>query len=399
MGILFVARHLLDAEAFASFAFYLALAIACYGFCKFSFDAYAVREFVLHPANALPVLRKIIAIRVIGSGVVIGIVILGLRVFDKYEALYSIVIIFQIVRAVDSVEWLLRAEEKLIAQALVRLASMLFVISALIALVVYKPVVSGWHIVAVQVAEWCVILIVYSVIFALKRSGGSRDEKIDQEEVRASVRKIVSGSVYVYIGFVLFLLYSKVDQFLLNWLVGPDLYGIYMIAARLTESAVVLIMSLNMFFYPKLVSAHQESFELFSAMIRRVSLVFLLMAFLVVSCVWGLRSYYFFFPLAVRNVIPYELLEILSWMIFSVIPVFFFGLRSSFFTIIDEPKNILWGAVLGFISAVLLGVPLMYCFGVVGGAACVCLVAFFSLFFSNFFSVPGRSYLKVVFYG
>lgn len=397
MGILFVVRHLLDAEAFASFAFYLALAIACYGFCKFSFDAYAVREFVLHPANALPVLRKIIAIRVIGSGVVIGIVILGLRVFDKYEALYSIVIIFQIVRAVDSVEWLLRAEEKLIAQALVRLASMLFVISALIALVVYKPVVSGWHIVAVQVSEWCVILIVYSVIFALKRSGGSRDEKIDQEEVRASVRKIVSGSVYVYIGFVLFLLYSKVDQFLLNWLVGPDLYGIYMIAARLTESAVILIMSFNMFYYPKLVCAHQASFEVFSAMIRRISLVFLLMAVLVVFCVWGLRSSYLLFPLMIRNVVPYELLEILSWMIFSVIPVFFFGLRSSFFTIVDRPKNILIGSTCGVVAALFVGVPLMQVWGVYGGIACVVLVAFSSLLLSNFFSEYGRCYLKIVF--
>lgn len=399
MGILFVARYLLDVEAFASFAFYMALAVLCYGFCKFSFDAYAVREFVLYPTNALPVLRRIIAIRLIGSSVVVGVVVLGLHVFDKYEALYSIVIFCQLARAVDSVEWLLRAEEKLVAQALVRIASMLFVISALVALIVYKPVVSAWHIVAIQVSEWVVILIVYSLILLLRRSNGSCKEKIDCEEVRVSVRRIVSGSVYVYIGFILFLLYSKIDQFILNWLIKPDLYGVYMIAARLTESAVVLIMSLNMFFYPKLVSAYQNSFELFSSMIRRVSFVFLLVAISVVSSVWALRAFYFFFPLAIRNVIPYEMLEVLSWMIFSVVPVFFFGLRSSFFTIIDRPKNILWGAVLGFISAVLLGVPLMYYYGVFGGAVCVCLAAFFSLCFSNFISISGRLYLKAVFYG
>lgn len=399
VGLLFFARHLLDAEDFADFAFYLAVAVVCYGVCKFSFDAYAVREFVLHPAESLPVLWRLIAIRGGGSVLVVGLVVFGFFVFGKYDAVFSILIVCQIVRAVDSVEWLLRAEEKLVLQALVRLASMLVVIAALFFLLFFVPVVCAWHIVFVQACEWGVILLAYSIVFLIKRKIVDPTRNLDPVVVGASVRKIVSGAMYVHVGFFLFLLYGKLDQFFLKWLLGSEVYGVYMVAARLTESAVILVISLNMFFYPKLVVAHQKSAELFSAMIRRYSFVFLLMAVFVVLCVWIMRFSYVHFPVAVRNIMPYELLEILSWMIFSLVPVFFFGLRSSFFTIIDEPRNIILGAGFGFASATLFGIPLMYSFGAFGGVACVFLVAFFSLFVSNFFSISGRVYLKVVFNG
>lgn len=397
MGILFIARHLLDADSFASFAFYLSLATLCYGISKFSFDAYAIREFVLNPSQAIPVLWRIMLIRSIGSIVIIGSLVAGLSAFHKYEELYSLIIVFQVVRVVDTVEWLLRAEGKLATQAVVRIVSMVVVLSALTVLLVNKPSVSAWHIVLVQVSEWVVILVAYLTVLARKAAKELPGGEIDKVLVAASVKKVVTGSMYAYVGFVLFLLYSKVDQFLLNWLLQSESYGVYMIAARLTETAVVLIMSLNLYFYPKLVSAHAISFERFSMMVRRISLAFLLMATVVVLCVWMARGLYDYFPPVLRDVVPNELLLILSWMIFSVVPVFFFGLRSSFFTIIDEPKNILAGAVCGVIVAVFVGVPLMRFFGVYGGIACVVLVAISSLLLSNFISMSGRRYLKIVF--
>ena len=397
VGVLFVARHLLGAESFASFAFYLSLATLCYGVSKFSFDAYAIREFVLHPSQAVSVLWRLMLIRSIGSIVIIGALMVCLSAFDKYEALYSLIIVFQFVRVVDTVEWLLRAEGKLATQAIVRIVSMIVVLLALTILLVNSHSVSAWHIVLVQLSEWGVILVAYLTIFARKATKEVSGGKADKLLLDASVKKVVAGSMYAYAGFVLFLLYSKIDQFLLNWLLQPESYGVYMIAARLTEAAVVLIMSLNLFFYPKLVSAHAVSFGRFSIMVRRISLAFLLIATVVVLFVWIARGLYDYFPLMFRDVVPNELLVILSWMIFSVIPVFFFGLRSSFFTIVDKPGNILFGAVLGFSSAVLIGIPLMYIWGALGGALCIFSVALFSLFLSNFCTVAGRRYLRVIF--
>lgn len=399
VGVLFVARHLLGAESFAGFAFYLSLATLCYGVSKFSFDAYAIREFVLHPSQAFSVLWRLMLIRSIGCIVIIGTLMVCLNAFGKYEALYSLIIVFQFVRVVDTVEWLLRAEGKLATQAIVRIVSMIAVLSALAILLVNDHSVSAWHIVWVQLSEWVVILVAYLTIFARKMAKEVSGREVDKLLLGASVKKVVAGSMYAYAGFVLFLLYSKIDQFLLNWLLQPESYGVYMIAARLTEAAVVLIMSLNLFFYPKLVNAHAVSFARFSIMLRRISLAFAFIAAVVVLCVWIARCLYDYFPLMFRDVVPNELLVTLSWMIFSVIPVFFFGLRSSFFTIVDKPGNILFGAVLGFSSAVLIGIPMMYVWGALGGALCICLVAIFALFFSNFCTSAGRQYLRILFYG
>jgi len=399
VGVLFVARHLLGAESFASFAFYLSLATLCYGVSKFSFDAYAIREFVLHPSQAVSVLWRLMLIRSIGCIVIIGILMVCLSAFDKYEALYSLIIVFQFVRVVDTVEWLLRAEGKLATQAIVRIVSMIVVLLALTILLVNSHSVAAWHLVLVQLSEWVVILLAYLMILARKTTKDVSVRKPDKLLLGTSVKKVVVGSMYAYAGFVLFLLYSKIDQFFLHWLLQPELYGVYMIAARLTEAAVVLIMSLNLFFYPKLVNAHAVSFERFSILLRSISLTFLLIAAVVVLCVWIARGLYDYFPLMFRDVVPNELLVILSWMIFSVIPVFFFGLRSSFFTIVDNPGNILFGAAVGCSFAVLVGIPLMYFFEELGGALCIFLVAICALFFSNFCTPAGRQYLRILFYG
>lgn len=398
VGVLFVARHLLNADAFANFAFYLSLATLCYGLSRFSFDAYVVKEFVLNPFRAIGVLWKIMLVRSLGSALVILVVIAFLCFFNKLDLLFSLIIIFQFFRVVDSVEWLLRAEGRLATQAVVRIISMVVVSVALIMLLSFANTISAWHIVMVQVSEWVVILIVYFIVFMRKAIFSEISSfRVGDFWNDPPVRKIVAGSMYVYAGFVLFVFYSKIDQLLLSWFLGAEMYGLYMMSARLIEASVVLIVSLNLFFYPKLVSAYSISFKRFSLMIRQVSFIFLFIAVGVIVVVWATRLTYDQFPSAFQGVVPYQLIELLSWMVFSVVPVFFFGLRSSFFTIIDRPENILFGSAFGLLSALFIGVPSMYFWGATGGAICILSVSFFSMFVSNFFTIAGRQYLKIVF--
>lgn len=395
VGILLLARRELVGDEFAEFSFYLTVGLACYMFSRFSFDAYAIKEFVSNAEGAVHVLLRLVALRILGSLAVISIAIVLLALFGQLRWLLVPVIFLQFFRAFDLVELYLRARGNLLTQSVVRIFSMLLAFCFLLVSITFFSSSLEVFIYS-QAIEWLSISIFYagSLCFFCKAKGGANEL---HGTVLESVRKVLRGSVFVHISFGLFLVYSKFDQFLLKWVVAAGEYGDYMIAARLTEASIVLILSLNMFFYPKLVKAHRESYLLFNNMVRSLSIFFLLLSLLVVVVVWIFKAFYYSVPVLVSDYVPYEVLNLLSLLIFSTVPVFFFGLRSSYFSIVDSPRDVVMGGVWGVLCALLVGVPFVLYYGVFGAAIAVSIIALVALGFSNFCSRQGRAYLRIIF--
>lgn len=394
-GFLVAAQHLLSVEQFSNFAFYVVVAAFVYGVSKFSIDAYAIKEFVGRPEQAIFVLRRLCLLRAGWTGIIVLLSIAILYFSGRFYPVLSLLVVLQFFRSIDIFELLLRAEERLLFQALVRMFSMIVVTVLVAFFLMFEVSVDVETLVFVQALEWGVVILIYS--FSFFKCFGSKSA--ESCRVKEAVKKIVSGSSFVFFAFLLFLCYSKIDQLLLNWFAEAAEYGDYMIAARLVEASVVVVISLNMFFYPRLVRLYDVDRQNFFVMIKKISYSFLLVAGVVFLVVLALRVYYQFLPHIFTGLFSLRLIELLSWLAVSLFPVFLFGLRSSFFTIVDEPGNILLGSILGFAVSVLFGVPLIYFYGLYGGVACVLLTSVSSLLVSNFFSASGRTYLRLIILG
>lgn len=390
--VLLVARQILSPEEFSDFAFYLSIAVMLYGFSKFSLDAFSIREILLQPIIAGGLVWRLVGFRFAGSIFFFCCIVLFLYLFDKIYGVFLWLIFFQAIRSVDSVEWFMRAEGKIALQALARIFSMLVVLLLLyVCISDYGVDVKGWHLVIIQSTEWFLLALIF---FLWMR--GRKSQSIARRE-NDSFKSVVSKSLPAYLAYVFFILYSKIDQLFLESILEDVAYGNYMVAARINESAVILIGSLNMVLFPKLLVAYNRSKDAFSSYVRSISLFFLFLSVIVISIVWGGRLGYDFLPQAAKNFIPYEILEYLSLMVFSTVPIFFFGLRSSYFTITDNAFEILRGGGVGLFVALVLGIPSMYLWGAYGGVLCFVMSCLGALFVSNFLSSSGRSFMALVF--
>ena len=393
VAVLLFARKLLTVDDFSNFAFYLSLAVLLYGFSKFSLDAYSIRTLVRHPEVSSSLVLKLILFRAVGSIAFLLLFLLGLFITGKFSLGFFFLLVFQLVRPLDSIEWLLRSTERIAYQSLCRIASMAVVISILVAVYLFGFDLEPINLAFVVGFEWVVLAILYMYwyffLYPKRRTWVGDGTKY--------LKSIVKGTFPSYVAFILFLAYSKFDQLVLKGCIDSVEYGNYMIAARLNESAVIIVVSLNMVLYPRLVQQHLSSMSKFSADVRRGSALFLFLGICVVGAVLGGRTLYPVLPEVFQRWLPFQVLKYLSLMIFSVLPVFFFGLRSSYFTIIDKPMHILWGGFLGLASMIILGVPLMRSMGGDGGALALIVSTIVALFISNFINRDGRLYLKIVF--
>ncbi|MEH6627056.1 MAG: hypothetical protein V7739_11460 [Motiliproteus sp.] len=393
-GIVFllIARKLLSPEDFSSFVFCYSLAIILYGFSKFSLDAFSIREIIHRPIMARGLVWRLVVFRFLFSSIFFLFFVLFLYIVDKIYGVFLWLIFLQALRSLDSVEWYLRAEGHVIFQAISRMVSMSIVLSLLLYVYNSGYEVESWNVVLIQSLEWMILALMYFfwMIHQEYQSGVSGGNDL--------FSLVVVKSMPAYLGYVFFIIYSKIDQILLEGFLGHVEYGNYMIAARVNESAVILIGSLNMVLFPKLVRAYNESKDSFCKYVRSVSLFFFFLSLLVVFCVWGVRFFYGFLPAMIKDLLPYDTVIYLSYMVFSIIPMFLFGLRSSYFSITGSTVEILKGGGFGLCAALFLGVPSVFLWGAYGGIFCFFISCLSALFISNFFSSPGRVFTRLVFY-
>ena len=387
--VIFVAKENLDAVEFSFFGLYFSVATILYGFSKFSLDSFAIKKIVGFQYSKGRLIRNFVFFR-FGVCFLFLVIFLSLLYWmDKIYGWYFLLLLLQLIRSFDSVEWYLRAEGKVITQAGSRIFSMLVVLFVLSFFYFLDFDLSHLQFIYVLSLEWLFLSTVY--IFLMPKDGKSDIAKVNDEFV-----EVVRDSLPVYVAYALFLVYSKLDQIVMESLVSTYEYGYYIVAARINETAVILIGSINLVVFPRLVSLYRDDDRLFRVYIRKVSQLFFSMSLVIISMIWLARFFYDFMPEVIKALVEIEIIETLSVMIFSIIPVYAFGLRSSFFAITSQPKEILHGGVLGALVAFLCGVPLMIKLGVLGGVLSIILSSLSALFFSNFFTGGGRDYLRTV---
>lgn len=94
----------------------------------------------------------------------------------------------------------------------------------------------------------------------------------------------------VYLGSIFAVVYLKIDQVMLRWLLGPESVGVYAVAAQLSEAWYIVPVAIVGSVFPKLIKLRQESQELFNHRLQQLFDALFLMAFVVAVVVTAFAS-------------------------------------------------------------------------------------------------------------
>ena len=394
---IFLIKTLVSAVEFANLTFYLSLAILIYGLSKFQLDSFITKEIVLskNKSEQKRYFQSIVIFRFVFTSFLAVLFVSFLGRLDKLYGVVVLLVFFQIFRFVDGFELYLRAINKIYIQAKVRVLSLLVPIIVLIILSLFNNSLSIEIVVFVLSLEWIVILIFYGQL--IFKEGFLYPLSIDKDTVMKFWVLLV-GAIPVYIGHAVNLLYSRLDQFFLESIVSVNVYGEYMLAARLNDASIMLTMTLNLYFFPKLVKLYKENRVKFESFFRKISFLYFCFSVACISIVWFVKyNYSIFVDLGLGDFIPYRSLDIFSYMTFNSLILFSFSLRSTYYILEDETKYILYGSLLGAGVVLIVGLPLMIFFGVTGAIISTILGNVFALIIVNCMSKNGIDFLKLIF--
>ncbi|KJH79691.1 flippase [Pseudomonas sp. KSR10] len=158
-------------------------------------------------------------------------------------------------------------------------------------------VVSGAGVVAFAFAHTAQFVMA-ALILALLYKGTTRVSLMSWKASFARARELLSQGWIIYLGSIFAVVYMKIDQVMLKWMVGAEEVGVYAVAAQLSEAWYFLPTAIVASFFPKLIKLHeadparfnqrfQQLFDLLFILAIAVALLVSLVAGPLISLLFG----------------------------------------------------------------------------------------------------------------
>ena len=96
-----------------------------------------------------------------------------------------------------------------------------------------------------------------ALILALLYKGTTRVSLMSWKASFARARELLSQGWIIYLGSIFAVIYMKIDQVMLKWMVGAEEVGVYAVAAQLSEAWYFLPTAIVASFFPKLIKLHE----------------------------------------------------------------------------------------------------------------------------------------------
>jgi O-antigen/teichoic acid export membrane protein len=328
-----VARHLGPADfGLLSYAFALASLFAIVG--HLGLDSLIVRELVLEPEKATNVLgtvftMKVAAYLLAALALLVYTTLLKNHSQTEVHLLYLAAASIALAPAMTFTSWFH-------AKVLARYVS----ISGTLALLVagfgkLALVFVGAGVIAI--AAMNVVQIVFAaaigIFFYIRIKG---PPLTSWEFSPEAARALLSESWMIFLGSIFAVIYLKIDQVMLRWLVGPQEVGVYAVAAQLSEAAYFIPTAIVASVFPKLIELRktdevafhlrlQTLFDLLALAALAVLLSVLLLGESIVTVIFG-APYYKAVPILVVHIlaVPFIFLRFAfsKWIIIEEFAVF-----------------------------------------------------------------------------
>ncbi len=277
-----VARHL-GPESYGTLSYAISLATLFTIATHLGLHGLAIRELVTYPDDHRTTLGTIFYLKLLGALLAI-VVYLGFVISTEQIAsvefwvmlLASGLILFKPFEVFDF--WF-QAQVKAKYSAMARgIATILF------ALLCTLLVITGAQVIAFAKAYFVQALLI-GMLFLLFFK---RVSLLPLKELKFSLSRakgLVRQSWMIMLGTLFAMVYLKVDQIMLRWLVSAEEVGIYSVAARLSETWYFIPTLIVASIFPKLIELRQDNYERFQKRLQQLfDLLFsmaLLLAFVV----------------------------------------------------------------------------------------------------------------------
>jgi len=112
--------------------------------------------------------------------------------------------------------------------------------------------------------------IVAALILAYLYKSTTRTSVIDWQANLAKARQLLSQGWIIYLSSIFAVIYMKIDQIMLKWMVGAQEVGVYAVAAQLSEAWYFLPIAVVASFFPKLIKLRDSDSELFNRRLQQL---------------------------------------------------------------------------------------------------------------------------------
>lgn len=124
------------------------------------------------------------------------------------------------------------------------------------------------------------VLLAFILVFFFLLKNQSHSIKWRYSTTR--MKELFNQGWLIFLGSVFAIIYLKVDQVMINWLIGAEEVGIYAVAAALSEAWYFLPVAIVASFFPKLINLHKDDSEIFHYRLQQL-LDFLFMLALLIA--------------------------------------------------------------------------------------------------------------------
>jgi len=137
-----------------------------------------------------------------------------------------------------------------------------------------------------------------AVILAILYKGTTTVSVMSWKASFAKAKELLSQGWILYVGSIFAVIYMKIDQVMLKWMVGAEEVGVYAVAAQLSEAWYFLPTAIVASFFPKLIKLHaadparfnqrfQQLFDVLFILAIAVALLVTLVAGPMISLLFG----------------------------------------------------------------------------------------------------------------
>ncbi|WP_313110288.1 flippase [Stutzerimonas nitrititolerans] len=112
--------------------------------------------------------------------------------------------------------------------------------------------------------------VVAALILAYLYKSTTRTSVIDWQANLAKAKQLLSQGWIICLSSIFAVIYMKIDQIMLKWMVGAQEVGVYAVAAQLSEAWYFLPIAVVASFFPKLIKLRDSDSELFNRRLQQL---------------------------------------------------------------------------------------------------------------------------------
>ena len=196
------------------------------------------------------------------------------------------------------------------------------------------------------------------------------------------IKNIIIESLYLWLSFIGFLIYTQTDKIMLGSMLGNEEVGIYSIAVNLMQVLAILITPIQVSIFPKMLKLYKKNYKEYYNFYLKLNTV--------------VTQLYLFLSILSIIVVNFLFLKIFSYQYILAIPTYiiltisvFFkangALQSTHVTIKNITKKIFYKTFIGIIINVILNYIFIKKYRVIGAALSTSITHFITLFVLDFF--------------